>query len=107
MRPLSSHLARFSSLRALAPPQLILFCFGVWPGMLAVSGRNEWDEVPITVAAPHLGLLEAFWNSPFASSMSFKSHYKLHEVCITAGAIANRFLKGCLRLSGSVRQERW
>jgi 1-acyl-sn-glycerol-3-phosphate acyltransferase len=43
------------------PSQLILVCFGIWPGMLVVRGRNEWDSVPITVAAPHLGLLEAFW----------------------------------------------
>ena len=41
--------------------QLILLCFGVWPGLLTVRGRNEWSSVPITVAAPHLGLLEAFW----------------------------------------------
>ena len=38
-----------------------LLGFGVWPGCLTVSGAQADPPVPIQVAAPHLGLLEAFF----------------------------------------------
>ena len=40
---------------------MVLFCFGVWPGCLGVRGQQDWASCPITVVAPHVGLLEAFF----------------------------------------------
>lgn len=39
----------------------VLCCFGVWPGLLRIEGENQWTQAPVTVVAPHLGLLEAFF----------------------------------------------
>lgn len=39
--------------------RLGLFAFGVWPGMLSVRGTWRFADAPITVVAPHCGMLEA------------------------------------------------
>lgn len=41
--------------------RFFLFALGVWPGMLKVSGRIARPAPPVLVAAPHVGMLEAFF----------------------------------------------
>ena len=41
--------------------RLVLFSFGVWPGMISVKGKKLWHLCPVCVAAPHYGMLDAFF----------------------------------------------